>query len=299
MISANDFNDQVELFFGDASDALARVYVRLRGADTSGLSLGGVLTGPQCHYAQTLPARFDFVDRGRGPSLLAEAIVPEPCFWTPEMPHHYQASIELREGDRPIAQCQRLLGIRTLGAAGRNLIYDGKRWVVRGVGLKALIEAEIEQLHSADTAGLVPAPSDALCRYASRVGAMLMAELDEPRVDEIRRLARWPAVAIVTLPADEPLDLDGLAHNLLLAARFGARKSLKVPPWAQLAMVDVNGQTGLAEQLSQLELPVIARGCPRQAGGTILERRLECDGLQRDLAGRTEFVGRDFAGYIV
>ena len=44
--------------------------------------------------------RFAFVDRGPGASLLAEAIVPEPCFWTPEMPHLYQAEVQLRRGGR-------------------------------------------------------------------------------------------------------------------------------------------------------------------------------------------------------
>ena len=60
------------------------------------LQLTGTLAGPSCLYAKTLQATFSLVDRGPGESLLAEAIVPEPCFWTPEMPQLYQADVQLR-----------------------------------------------------------------------------------------------------------------------------------------------------------------------------------------------------------
>ena len=95
---------QLELFFGDASDAVARVYARLPCDETTtGSQLTGELIGPECRFAQTLSARIPFQDRGPGESLLAEAVVPDPCFWTPELPMLYKARIE-RKGPEVVGQ---------------------------------------------------------------------------------------------------------------------------------------------------------------------------------------------------
>ena len=92
-----DFSDRLEIFFGEGHDAIAHVYARLRGRTTADdFQLAGRLTGPTCLYAETLPATLSFVDRGPGNSLVAATIVPEPCFWTPDMPQVYQAVVELR-----------------------------------------------------------------------------------------------------------------------------------------------------------------------------------------------------------
>ncbi len=65
---------------------------------------------------------------------MAAAIVPEPCFWTPDMPQIYQAIVELRQAGNVVARAERIVGMRTLGATGRKLFYDGKRWVLRRWG---------------------------------------------------------------------------------------------------------------------------------------------------------------------
>src|SRR3954471_17984228 len=95
-----DFPESLELFFGDANPAETRVYARCA---TGSLKAGqqrpqitGILTGPFCEYAQTLAATIPFVDAGPGKSSLAQAIVPDPCFWTPELPYLYRAHLELR-----------------------------------------------------------------------------------------------------------------------------------------------------------------------------------------------------------
>ena len=68
--------DALELFFGDATDAEARVYARLPGdAPLDGWQLTGTLTGPECRFAKTLPAKFSFATSERGKGLLAEAII--------------------------------------------------------------------------------------------------------------------------------------------------------------------------------------------------------------------------------
>jgi hypothetical protein len=299
-MSPAEFDERLELFFGDASDTLARVYARLRGVESQGgYQLAGVLTGPTCHYARTLGARLPWVDRGPGPSLLAEALVPEPCFWTPEMPQLYHATVELRRGDTVVARCDRMLGIRALGVTRTNLIRDGKRWVLRGARRAALAEHDLQPFHDAELAALTGLPSDALCRRASEIGVLLVARLDQPRLDELRRLARWPAVAIVTLPAEARLELAGLAHNLLFAASFDPALPIRVPDWAQVALVDVDRRVELAEELASLALPVLAHGDRAATGTAVADRRAQCDALQRALACRPDLAGRDFAGYIV
>src|SRR4029077_16217650 len=96
-------------------------------------------------YAKTLQATYSFVDRGIGNSLLAEAIVPEPCFWTPEMPQLYQADVQLRRGGEMLAHASRIFGVRRLGAQRRKLVFDGKGWVLRAVSRDEALTMELSQ----------------------------------------------------------------------------------------------------------------------------------------------------------
>ncbi len=289
-----DFADRLEIFFGEASDTLCHVYARLRGPEAGqGLQLAGSLSGPSCLYAQTLPATFRWVDRGPGPSLVAEAIVPEPCFWTPEMPHQYQADVQLRQGSHVLSRAQRPLGIRRLGVHNRDLVFDGKRWVLRGMHGDAWPPIDLSPWHESDVAMIVHNPDDALCREASRMGVFLVAALEAGDPREIARLSRWPAVGIVSLPNLPTLDLGGLAHNLLLAQRIAPEQPLAPQPWAQLAVCEMGQSEALGGRTETCPIPVIAQ---RSTGerATIAQGRARCDLLQRDLAGRGEF-----AGYIV
>jgi hypothetical protein len=86
--------DALELFFGEATDAEARVYARLpEDGPLDGWEISGTLTGPECRFAQTLRATFSFRDLGPGQGLLAEAIATEPCFWAPDLPFLYRCSV--------------------------------------------------------------------------------------------------------------------------------------------------------------------------------------------------------------
>ncbi len=318
MNDPHDFADRLELFFGEAADALAHVYARLRGTEPqSGLQLTGTLRGPSCLYAKTLKATFSFVDRGPGKSLLAEAIVPEPCFWTPEMPQLYQADLQLRRGGEVLARAARMLGIRLLGAEGRKLICDGNRWVLRAVSQGEVPPTELVQWRECDAAMLVCNPDDQLCEGASRVGVLLVAEFDSPTLgpdstilsprgrgqlegavlsgwaNEIHRLSRWPAVGMVVLPSRTTLDLAGLAHNLLLAERFRPDQLIVPAAWADAAVCDVADPHDWTARIANCKVPVIAAR-PSANPASVAEARALCDRLQRDLADRGEI-----AGYIV
>ncbi len=292
----SDFAASVEIFFGGASDAMAYVYARLpQRAHAAGLTLGGRLIGPNCLYADTLPATSQFIDRGPGDALVAKAIVPEPCFWTPEMPHLYRAHVELRNGSSVVATAQRDFGIRTLGAAGGKLIYDAKRWVLRAVDRDEVAGSELDSWRESNTALLARNPHDSLCQQASRVGVLLVAELTGSHVAELRRLARWAAVGIVVLPArtvELPL-LGNWAHNLVLAQRIAAGELVHTAPWCQLAVVETRDPADVAARVAGCRLPIVVHR-PAGALESVAAGRAACDRLQRDLAG----LG-DWSGYIV
>jgi hypothetical protein len=293
VISDAEFAAKLEIFFGDVSDAVCRVYVRWPDAEGQGYKLGGSLTGPICPYAHTLPATLAFVDRGPGDAPLAEAYVPEPCFWTPEMPHVYRARVQLQRDGRVVATVERLVGIRTLGASGRKLVYDAKRWVLRGVRATAVPPTGLEEWREGGSAMIVASPIDALCEQASRLGVLLVAELSDFNRDEIRRLSGWPAVGVVSLPAKAPVELGGLRHNLLLAERFGASEPVAPAAWADAVVCEVADPGDFAARALSCPVAVIAFR-PVERLASVAEGRSGCDILQRDLAGRV-----DIAGYIV
>jgi hypothetical protein len=309
-----DFSDRLELFFGEAADALAHVYARLRGSEHQcQLQLNGTLRGPSCRYAKTLQATFSLADRGPGDSLLAEAIVPEPCFWTPEMPQLYQAEVQLRRYGEILAHASRIFGIRRLGTLRQKLMFDGKGWVLRAVSRGEALPIELSQWRESDAAMLVREPDDELCERASRVGVLLVADLDAPDSDtlstgergqregadsewarhEIRRISRWPAVGMIVVPGRTTLDLTDLPHNLLLAQRFRPEQPIAPATWANLVVCEVADANNWSARIGDCKMPMIAaRPAAKQIG--VAEGRTLCDRLQRDLAGRGEI-----AGYIV
>jgi hypothetical protein len=310
----SDFSDRLELFFGHAADAVARVYARLRGSEhNSELQLTGTLKGPSCRYAKTLQATFSLADRGPGNSLLAETIIPEPCFWTPEMPQLYDAEVQLRRRGEILAHASRIFAIRRLGARGRKLLFDGKGWVLRAVSRDEAPAAELSQWREADAAMLVRDPDEKLCEEASRVGVLLVADLDRPKPETLSpcgrgqvegadvewarnktlRLSRWPAVGMVVSTGGAAFDPGDLNHNLLLAQRFRPEHPVAPAAWADVVVCEMADADNWAARTADCKLPTIAaRLADKQIG--VAGGRTLCDRLQRDLAGRGEI-----AGYIV
>lgn len=307
----------LELFFGDASDAVARVYARLPCDETTtGSHLAGELIGPECRFAQTLSARIPFQDRGPGESLLAEAVVPDPCFWTPELPMLYRARIEWKEletkglgpategidivvsGHAPDKEGSRILekwlGIRRLGTRGRSLALDAERWVPRGLCVERIGVDDLKAAREANVVLCGPPPDDDVCLEASQHGVPLLIELSAPPeqlADDVRRLGQWPAVFLVVLEPEAAIDatIRESARNLLFAAKFSADEPIVPLPWAQLLLCDVTAES--ASRVSDMPLPILAR---RRASTQIDAARAACDRLQYDLA-----TAGDFAGYLV
>ena len=181
--------------------AVCRVYARWATSLPRACYLSGTLDGPTCQYANTLPATSQFVDRGPGGPPLAEAIVPEPCFWTPEMPHLYRARLQLRANGKVLRRpsgCSafdhweprrvrlRLDG-KTLGASRRD------RRGAKRVG-------ELATWRDTDTDAGRELRAMRSAKRPAALGVLLVAELARLSLARVRRLRRWPAVGMV-IPA--------------------------------------------------------------------------------------------------
>jgi hypothetical protein len=283
--------DNLQLFYGETDPALSRLYARLGGvAPGSNLKLSGAVSGPVCEYSHTLSATTRFMQRGAAPALLAEAVVADPCFWSPDLPMLYRVHVELSENGTLLAAADRWLGIRPLAASGRRLLNCGRNLVLRGcVRPHAETAAALSQWHAADAALWLDDPTDELLAEASRLGVWVLATATPTTLG---RIARWPAVAVCVLPPDAELtdEQHHGARNVVLAQSIGPDEPLGPRPWCQVAVHCATSEDLLAERAAASPLPVIA--CrPDPSVLSAADVRGGCDRLQRGLAGRGEFAG--------
>jgi len=291
----------LDVFHGDLTANRAVVYARLpRAADDAGLSLGGHVRGPRCLHAETLPATAPLVDLGPGPTLLAQAVVTEPCFWSPDLPAIYDVVIKLQRGDEVVATARREIGLRALGICGRNIVLEGKRCVLRGVSTHATSARLPRQWHDVQAAYMSDDADPEVLIEASQWGALAVVFVPDVRDDStprrIRDLAQFPAVAIAATDAPLPPDFEKsrVAPNLLLAQWLGPDLRSPPQPWADLLLVAADEPALVVEAAERTEMPVIAARFLVDTPLDIATARTACDHLQRDLAP----IGQ-FAGYIV
>jgi hypothetical protein len=298
-----------EVFSGAADPAEARVYAVANhdaGHGDNGWQLSGHLVGPQCEFAHTLPARISFRAQHLENGILAEAVVPDPCFWTPELPFLYRAELNFHHGDAVESKYTQTIGIRRFGNRGGTLYFDAKRFVFRGVNLSFDVEPTESQLNYAretGTATVVSWPTQQLCELASRRGMMVIADLQTSEMrsqqnaaETLRNIAHWPAVlaAIVDAKTTSLIESRGAVQNVLIGQYVNAHN----PPEAvskatQIIFAEVTNSKDFAAWATTLDRPLIAvRRLDEPV--KIEEQRAACDALQRDLAPYG-----DFAGYIV
>lgn len=291
----------LRVHFGQTSSAEARVYVDLAGRDVAeGTRLSGVISGPQCAWSRTLSARLPLAPcRGAGPPL-AEAIVPDPCFWSPELPFLYEARVEIQVPGQATEVVERTFGIRPLGVVGKRLVAAGKTWVCRGVRRQSVVETPLEEWRRQEATMVVDEPPEWLLGEASRLGVGVLARLGEghePLVRKLARACRWPAVLMVELsraPSGEPAATwRAAAPNTILVEPMAGEPDRAPAEWAWAVVCDVGSADSLGQFSSGCRLPVLARR-RLDARCELAAARRACDLLQRDLAGLAEA-----AGYIV
>jgi hypothetical protein len=305
----------LEVFFGEANQAAARVYARLAVDDACPeCELQGRVIGPTCAFTRTLSATIRMTpkpldsdsasaDQSRNVPLLAEAVVPDPCFWSPELPFLYEVHVDLLRRGEVLGTAERSIGIRRLGVVRRKLVLEGRVWVPRAIQADEVIDGSIADFKSAGAVMCVQDPTDSLCEEASRLGVLVAAQLSQETVSAgeqslmatLGRLARWPSIALAVVGSELEAGQARLARpkNLLLAQRFGPGREVRPAEWADAVICEDSEPVALARRVGALELPAIA--VRRVGPGLELSAaRRACDDLQRELAGLGEF-----AGYIV
>lgn len=293
---------ELDLFYGELSPQRAWIYARLpRGERNERASLAGQVRGPFSLYAQTLPVSVPLSDAGPGPTLLARALLPDPCYWLPETALWYEVTVTLCREGRPVARVQRNLALRPFGVAHGKLKLAGRTWILRGIGRRSC-QSTSPQAWRPVSALLVieddPATApEELANWLTEAGkcgvpaAVCLHEAAVPH-ERLRWLARFPAVCLAVLPRTETdTPLAEAAPNLLLAQRVTSPRD-RLLPWAQLAWVEA---PDLAATLAALpdKHPRVAVRRLRQALAPEAARRA-CDALQRELAP----LGL-LAGYVV
>lgn len=253
--------------------------------------------GPQCSLGRTLPATVHGADMGPGEGLLARVVLPDPCYWSSQMPALYQVNIELHQHGDDVDAVQRVFGMRMLNPRGKSLHLDESRWVPRGVQRQVAEPADLAAWREASAVMLVREPDDALCEAASHQGVAIISLLEGDSEHVQRELARVARYAAVFMAVIAGTDLDGAplrqsAPNLLLAPLLDAGQSAEIPSWARAAVVQVQDPATFGASVERIPVPVFAYR-PLAAPTPLEAARRECDNLQRDLAPG------DYAGYLV
>lgn len=281
----------VELFYGELSPQRALIYARVpRDRTEPGDTLSGQVRGPKSRYAQTLPVAVPLVDMGPGPTLLAKAMLVDPCYWLPETPLVYDVIVTLRRDGQPVASAQRLLALRPLGVVGDRLKLAGKTYVLRGVWRTSSEANAVHAWRETQAALVLPdvslTPAE-LCAWLDEalwcgvpVAVCLASEAPQTR---LAWLAQHPAVSLVVLPAAAQLDFapSELAPNLLVAQRLTGPHE-KLAPWAQLAWIEAENVADVLKALPRTLPVVVQRKLSRPVAPE--QARAACDALQRDLA---------------
>jgi hypothetical protein len=288
----------LQVFFGEATENVCRIYAVAENPEHSSAKINGTLHGPLCQYGRTLPTDFPLRDMAKYGQAMAEAIIPEPCFWTPEMPQLYRYDVHI-ETSHGTTEAKGMLGIRRFGAAKQNLYFDRERWVLRAGRAARLRESDLPAWHDARMTAVIELPTDQLCEAASQIGVLLVAVLPKACADaaaQVCRLGRWPAVGIIVLDAvPDEIDLRSLARNVLFAQVVDTNLSRKPAAWAQLIFCNITEAAAFMEFAKDCQLPVVAQSSVESIWKNPAEARTACDRLQRELAS----TNLDVAGYCV
>jgi hypothetical protein len=303
----------LHLSFGPTTPSLARVQACLPVEIDipSDAALVGEIVGPRCRFARTLESTTPFRRLTPRHDFVAEAILPDPCFWSDEVPMLYTAHFRLQQAGATVETAGINFGIPAIDGNRGSIYRQGKRWVPRGVYADAssfardpaTLKRQLAVWREASAVLCVVAPSDELCAAASEWGVWMIAEIeqgDESTVcRQLARLSRHAAVFMAILPRDVSAtsDMVGIAPNVLLAEPFEEAPSAdrdKRFGKAACVVIDAEDVTQFAQRTRDRRwLPIFARRRLGEATG-VSEARRQCDRLQADLA-----PSGDFAGYLV
>ncbi|MCA9234656.1 MAG: hypothetical protein KDA44_04265 [Planctomycetales bacterium] len=261
----------------------------------------GVVRGPFCEFARTLPAEFLLQPLAAAADQhpAAATVVVDPCYWTPELPFQYE--LRLR-GDDSV----RRFALRRWYRVGTALQLSGRRVVLRGAAVAhpASGEATSDLLTAARRNAatlLTTSPTDDFCERASQQGVALVADLRmAPALSsvEAHRLAGQGAVLMAIVDAAQLEAAGQTLRNAGVMVALASSHSVAAIDDSLLQQCDA-----FAVELQSGELPSAAfAACARPVlvvrrgvdGADVAAARVAADALQAELA-----PGFDFAGYFV
>jgi len=291
------------LFHTQADAHLGQVYVRL-SADVdlqpyweAGWRISGELYGPQCSRAHTLPAKYALIDQGSGSTLVARANLPDPCFWSAEIPAIYQVTLQLTGPSQPV-ETQAIFAMRSIPIKGRKFFWNTEPWGIKAISANRLRDCNFDQCREQSLALIVDGIDESLLEQASQLGTWVIASVQGDEADicqQLAKLARWPAVCMAVINGT-PSNHDRLrsaAPNLILGQWIRPDEDLLIAEWSQFIFSDFTTVEDFSRCLEGCSLPVVAvrSGNAMDSPSEALQA---CQALEEDLA-RTE----ELAGYAI
>lgn len=263
----------------------------------------GVVRGPFCEFAKTLTADFPLkkVIHAGLETDSVEALILDPCYWTPQLPFLYEFQLTLKMTDGSEKSAVTRAGVTRLHCLEDHLRLNLKRIVLRGAHCDQLDEASFQQARESETALIVNCPDEQVCELASRWGVPLIVDLrnvSQPWQEASRKLDWFPAVMLVLLSKEQMSDIGQgrrWPQQSFVAICTETKPSLEqiAKLKCDLLAVELSCTQRPPEGIANLEVPVIAiRTDADYADFTAA--RAACDRLQAELA--PEF---DLAGYFV
>ena len=292
--------DQLQLFNGAIDSHEARIYARVpRQPMWRDGRLAGAITGPWCMHARTLTASAPFRDQGvqregEVERLLAEALLLDPCCWTPETPFLYMARVELRIDGALSCLVERQFGLRRLGVRDGKIHWDGERWTPRIANWDRAGDRGLARFRELGLAAEVVRPLDDFCQEASRLGVALVAHAagrPDEIIAELRRLHRHAAVTAIVVERHATFDasLRRQAPGVLLIESLTGGEAIEPAAWAHLAVVDHSKLDAISAR-GGTTAPVLLRRAKSEVQ-TAEELAAACQSLESDSAARAECVG--------
>jgi hypothetical protein len=290
-------------------EANARVYfvaVPTKEIDDDTLAsyrISGHVTGPTCLYSSTLQARIPLAHRGltkRGSrtAIVAEAVVPDPCYWSTDLPFLYRLVGTIQCGEGEVIPFEQTFGMRDLRVVRNKFALNEKIWVPRAVRKNVVIgDAPLSLWRETETTMSVDDPDDTLLEEAGRLGVCILANLREPDrtlLDRLRRISQFPSVMVTSIDCMTVDPDPSEVPNLILSQSADLPNNV-IAPWRRALILQCSGVRNpynIAQIVALDPIPVIIK---RQTGmRSLADARNACDELQADLA---EIC--DPAGYIV
>jgi hypothetical protein len=118
----------IEVSVGDVNDVEAHLLARYSEAATANshepdsIALLGHVRGPYCVTSRTLPAEFAFQPADSG---YARAVIPDPCQWSPELPHVYHVHVVAQRGGEVVAEYDGTIGLRRTKPRRTGIEFPG------------------------------------------------------------------------------------------------------------------------------------------------------------------------------